>query len=87
MGYLFFFQSEFRSWYGMDVALVAALAKQDGNHPSILALLDLSVAFDSIEHSILLGCLGGLWVGGTVLLLNPVGVCSRRRDPVREPNM
>lgn len=52
------FQSGFRPGYGMGLALITLLHDswhgQDGNYVFILTLLDVSVAFDTFNHGILL---------------------------------
>ncbi|KAF7239428.1 Visinin-like protein 1 [Varanus komodoensis] len=67
--YLDPFQSGFRPGYGTESALVALYddlcRERDRGSASLLVLLDLSVAFDTIDHSILLNRLAGLGVGGT----------------------
>jgi hypothetical protein len=66
------FQSAYKSGHSTETALVniksdieASLAK---GHPTALVMLDLSAAFDTIDHTILLDCLQN-WFGfsGTVL--------------------
>jgi hypothetical protein len=66
------FQSAYKSGHSTENALVniksdieASLAK---GHPTALVMLDLSAAFDTIDHTILLDCLQN-WFGfsGTVL--------------------
>ncbi|KAF7239662.1 putative RNA-directed DNA polymerase from transposon BS [Varanus komodoensis] len=69
--YLDPFQSGFRPRYGTESALVALYddlcREKDRGSASLLALLDLSAAFDTIDHGILLDRLAGLGVGGTAL--------------------
>ncbi|KAF7246017.1 putative RNA-directed DNA polymerase from transposon BS [Varanus komodoensis] len=69
--YLDPFQSGFRPGYSTESALVALYddlcREKDRGSASLLALLDLSVAFDTINHGILLDRLVGLGVGGTAL--------------------
>ncbi|KAF7251092.1 putative RNA-directed DNA polymerase from transposon BS [Varanus komodoensis] len=67
--YLDPFQSGFRPGYGTESALVALYddlcRERDRGSASLLVLLDLSVAFNTIDHGILLDRLKGLGVGGT----------------------
>ncbi|KAF7240874.1 putative RNA-directed DNA polymerase from transposon BS [Varanus komodoensis] len=69
--YLDPFQSGFRPGYGTESALVALYdglcREKDRGSASLLVLLDLSAAFDTIDHGILLDRLAGVGVGGTVL--------------------
>ncbi|KAF7242950.1 putative RNA-directed DNA polymerase from transposon BS [Varanus komodoensis] len=67
--YLDPFQSGFRPGYGTESALVALYddlcRERDRGSASLLVLLDLSAAFDTIDHGILLNRIAGLGVGGT----------------------
>uniref|UniRef100_A0A8D2J6W7 Reverse transcriptase domain-containing protein n=1 Tax=Varanus komodoensis TaxID=61221 RepID=A0A8D2J6W7_VARKO len=67
--YLDPFQSGFRPGYGTESALVALYddlcRERDRGNSSMLVLLDLSAAFNTIDHGILLDRLAGLGVGGT----------------------
>ncbi|KAF7252470.1 putative RNA-directed DNA polymerase from transposon BS [Varanus komodoensis] len=65
--YLDPFQSGFRPGYSTESALVALYDDLCRKSASLLVLLDLSPAFDTIEHGILLDRLAGLGVGGTAL--------------------
>ncbi|KAF7250183.1 putative RNA-directed DNA polymerase from transposon BS [Varanus komodoensis] len=69
--YLDPFQSGFSPRYGTESALVALYddlcREKDRGSASLLVLLDLSAAFDTIDHGILLDRLAGLGVGGTAL--------------------
>ncbi|KAF7239030.1 Potassium voltage-gated channel subfamily H member 6 [Varanus komodoensis] len=69
--YLDPFQSSFRPGNGTEPALVALYddlcRERDRGSVSLLVLLDLSAAFNSINHGILLERLVGLGVGGTAL--------------------
>ncbi|KAF7242143.1 putative RNA-directed DNA polymerase from transposon BS [Varanus komodoensis] len=69
--YLDPFQSGFRPRYGTESALVTPYEdlcrERDRGSASLLVLLNLSVAFDTIDHGILLDRLVGLGVGGTAL--------------------
>ena len=65
------FQSGFRPRHGTETALVALyddlLREADSGKISLLVLLDISVAFDTIDHGILLGRLSELGIGGLAL--------------------
>ena len=69
--YLDPFQSGFSPGYGTETALVALVEdlrrELDRGSVSLLVLLDLSAAFDTINHGILLGSRAGMGLGGTVL--------------------
>ena len=58
------FQSGFRPRYGTETAVVALMddlmREADGGNMSLLVLLDISAAFDTIDHGILLGRLSEL---------------------------
>ena len=64
-------QSAFRPRYGTETALVALLddllREADGGNVSLLVLLDISAAFDTVDHDILLGRLSELGVGDLAL--------------------
>ncbi|KAF7241210.1 putative RNA-directed DNA polymerase from transposon BS [Varanus komodoensis] len=64
-------QSGIRPGYGTESALVALYddlcREKDRGSASLLVLLDLSAAFDTIDHGIFLYRLAGLGVGGTAL--------------------
>lgn len=93
--YLDLFQSGFRPGFGTQMALIRVMGdlrrEWDGSSVSILALLDLSAAFDTIDHGIFLGQLQELGCGSgwhhvvlAFLLLQgsfSVGVDRRGRDP------
>ncbi|KAF7252571.1 RNA-directed DNA polymerase from mobile element jockey [Varanus komodoensis] len=67
--YLDPFQSSFRPGYGTESALVALYddlcRERARGSASLLVLLDLSAAFNTIDHGILLDRLRGLGVGGS----------------------
>ena len=65
------FQSGFRPHHGTETALVALmddlLREADRGKMSLLVLFDISAAFNTIDHSILLGRLSELRIGGLAL--------------------
>ena len=65
------FQSGFRPRHGTETALVTLcddlLREADRGKVSLLVLLDISAAFDTIDHGILLGRLSELGIGGLAL--------------------
>ncbi|KAF7254806.1 Quinone oxidoreductase [Varanus komodoensis] len=79
--YLDLFQSGFSPGYGTESALVALYddlrRERDRGSASVLVLLDLSVAFDTIDHgeavAVLNGCLAEVmgWMRANKLKLNP----------------
>uniref|UniRef100_A0A803TVM8 Reverse transcriptase domain-containing protein n=1 Tax=Anolis carolinensis TaxID=28377 RepID=A0A803TVM8_ANOCA len=64
-------QSGFRPGHGTETALVSLVddlcRELDSGSVSLLVLLDLSEAFNTVDHGILLGCLTGIGLGGTAL--------------------
>ena len=54
------FQSGFRPFHGTETALVKVLNASDSGYISVLMLLDLSAAFETVDHVILLDRLENL---------------------------
>ena len=65
------FQSEFRSHHNMETSLLALhddlLRKTDRGKIYLLVLLDISVAFDTVNHGVLLGRFSGLGISSLAL--------------------
>ena len=65
------FQSGFRPRHGTETALVALcddlLREADRGKTSLFVLLDISAAFDTVDHGILLRRISGLGIGGLAL--------------------
>ena len=85
------FQSAYRAGHSTETALLHIvsdiLTASYTNQVSILTLVDLSAAFDTIGHSILLKCLEQhfwcLWSGPQLVQVIPVkqvSVCFRKRQ-------
>ena len=59
------YQSEYRKFHSTETALLKIhneiLSSMDAGRVTALTLLDLSVAFDTIDHTILLRRLGDTW--------------------------
>uniref|UniRef100_A0A803SYC2 Reverse transcriptase domain-containing protein n=1 Tax=Anolis carolinensis TaxID=28377 RepID=A0A803SYC2_ANOCA len=64
-------QSGFRPGFSTETALVALVddlrRELDRGRVTLLVLLDISAAFDTIDHGILLGRLSGMGLGGSAL--------------------
>uniref|UniRef100_A0A803T782 Reverse transcriptase domain-containing protein n=1 Tax=Anolis carolinensis TaxID=28377 RepID=A0A803T782_ANOCA len=64
-------QSGFRLGHGTETALATLVddihRELDRGSVSLLVLLDLTAAFNSVDHGILLGCLAGMGLRGNVL--------------------
>jgi hypothetical protein len=64
-------QSAYRRFHSCETALVSvidtAYSAMDGGHVTLLVLLDLSAAFDTVDHNLLLGRLQALGVTDSAL--------------------
>ena len=65
------FQSGFRSLHKTETALVKdandSLLAADTGHYSILILLDLSSAFDTVDYKVMLVSVMSLWIGSSLI--------------------
>src|SRR6266699_3224046 len=64
------FQSAYRPHHSTETALLRVqndiLSRMDNNEVTLLSLLDLSAAFDTVDHTILLECLKNIGITGLV---------------------